>query len=157
MASRIANRPILQTYPPGSLIARTAAIPLYRAYLDVQLAAGKLTAANFLDIRGKILGCFCKSKDCHGDIIAEFCQWFAQHPDATAGPPGRGAKTRSSQSAPSLSTVSLTGTNRLDGTVLASPSSSSTVGSQAALPVANVSSSGFPTPDAQIAAPGKAN
>ena len=97
LAALVAGHPVLDTYSPGALIDRTAAIALYRAYLDVQLASGKLTAADFLAIQGKTLGCFCKPKDCHGDVIAEFCQWFAQHPDATAGPPGRSAKAQSSQ------------------------------------------------------------
>lgn len=89
LAELVAGRPILDRYPAGSLIDRPAAIALYRAHLEVQIACGKLTAADFLAMRGSILGCFCKPQDCHGDVIAEFCEWFARHPDATAGPPDR--------------------------------------------------------------------
>lgn len=97
MAGLVANHPILRVYPPGTLIDRAAAIALFRARLETQLADDQLTAADFLDIQGKTLGCFCKPQDCHGDVIAEFCEWFAQHPEASTGPPEPSAKAGNRQ------------------------------------------------------------
>lgn len=46
---------------------REEAIDLYRQHL---LASPELLAA-LGEVRGKVLGCWCKPQDCHGDVIAE--------------------------------------------------------------------------------------
>jgi hypothetical protein len=49
---------------------RTDVIKLYRAWLyDDRQAA--LLAAIKPELKGKVLGCFCKPAACHGDVLAE--------------------------------------------------------------------------------------
>jgi hypothetical protein len=36
---------------------------------------GKVTVQDLLDLDGKTLGCFCKPKGCHGDIIKDAVEW----------------------------------------------------------------------------------
>lgn len=50
---------------------RWIVIERYREYLLDQLSTGVITVQDFLDLKGKRLGCFCKPKDCHGDVIVE--------------------------------------------------------------------------------------
>jgi len=44
----------------------------YRQYFESRLHFDKAFKDLILGLRGKILGCFCKPKPCHGDIIAEY-------------------------------------------------------------------------------------
>ena len=51
---------------------RDKCIELYREYF-YKTIQNKLWFYNkVLELKGKVLGCFCKPKDCHGDIIAEY-------------------------------------------------------------------------------------
>jgi hypothetical protein len=36
----------------------------------------ELKARAVRELRGKVLGCYCKPKRCHGDIIAEYVNGF---------------------------------------------------------------------------------
>ena len=45
---------------------------LFRIYFYKRLAEDKGFAKKVEKLRGKKLGCFCKPKDCHGDIIADY-------------------------------------------------------------------------------------
>ena len=45
-------------------------LPCYKEYLVEQLKNPEW-AREFYKIGGKILGCFCKPKQCHGDVIVE--------------------------------------------------------------------------------------
>ena len=87
MARAIASHPAANRHLEGSKMDRTAAIELYRIYLDIRIQTGRLSAQDFNDIHGNTLGCFCKPKSCHGDVIALYCQWFQLNPQAAAGPP----------------------------------------------------------------------
>ena len=71
----------------GKNIKRGMATELFHASLECRIEKGELTAADFRPLVGKKLGCFCKPKDCHGDVIALFAEWFRAHPDARTGPP----------------------------------------------------------------------
>lgn len=51
-------------YGPG-------AIELYKEHLKEQFRSGALTVADLAELRGKRLGCGCKPKPCHGDILAD--------------------------------------------------------------------------------------
>lgn len=43
----------------------------YKAYLEHRLLVDEEFKQKFLDLKGKRLGCFCKPKPCHGDVIVE--------------------------------------------------------------------------------------
>lgn len=55
-------------YPISDTLSREEAIARYRDYL---LGRPDLLA-RLGELRGKRLGCFCKPRPCHGDILAEF-------------------------------------------------------------------------------------
>lgn len=80
------DHPVTRLYRPGDKIDRAAAITLYRALLEVRLQSGKLTPADFIELDGKTLGCFCKPQDCHGDVIRECTIWFVANPTSTQPP-----------------------------------------------------------------------
>lgn len=44
---------------------------LYRTHLT-NLLQDPVKLASFLELKGKNLGCWCKPKPCHGDVIVEF-------------------------------------------------------------------------------------
>lgn len=53
---------------------REKVIEAYREYLYMCMDEGFLKIDDFLELSGKTLGCYCKPKACHGDIIIEvFC------------------------------------------------------------------------------------
>ena len=60
----------------GDVISREMAIALYRSLLDARLARGDLRPEDFAPLQGKRLGCFCKPKACHGDVVAEYADRF---------------------------------------------------------------------------------
>ena len=45
---------------------RAKALKLYEEWLDTQILEGKL---DIEELRDKVLGCWCKPKSCHGDIL----------------------------------------------------------------------------------------
>lgn len=47
------------------------AIELHKEWIKEQIRTGKLTKADFEELRGKRLGCFCKPRACHGDVLAK--------------------------------------------------------------------------------------
>lgn len=49
---------------------RSEVIELYREWLLIQLKDPEFKAL-FLTLRGKVLGCHCKPKACHGDVIIQ--------------------------------------------------------------------------------------
>lgn len=48
---------------------RKEAIENYREY--IMFGEGKHLLNDLHELKGKVLGCFCKPKSCHGDILAE--------------------------------------------------------------------------------------
>lgn len=46
------------------------ALQLYKLHLINEIKAGRITKADLQELRGKRLGCGCKPKKCHGDILA---------------------------------------------------------------------------------------
>lgn len=73
----------------GATINRKIAIDLYRTYLDARLYRGELRAGDFIEVYGVTVGCFCKPQACHGDLIAEYAEWFHHNPEASTGPARR--------------------------------------------------------------------
>lgn len=55
----------------GKENARSAVIERYRAYLKREVEMGRLDPG---ELRGKVLGCWCAPKPCHGDILVEFAE-----------------------------------------------------------------------------------
>lgn len=53
---------------------REKAIALYREYFLKRLRVDPEFAVRVEELRGKRLGCFCKPKACHGDIIVEYLE-----------------------------------------------------------------------------------
>lgn len=52
--------------PPGSTLDR------YREYFYDKLSSDPEFKRRVLELKGKVLGCFCKPHPCHGDIIADY-------------------------------------------------------------------------------------
>lgn len=65
-ASRFAN-----PYKIGVDGSRETVLRLYRAHLRAMLERDPQARQELEALRGKRLGCFCKPKDCHGDILVE--------------------------------------------------------------------------------------
>lgn len=57
---------------------RSAIIEKYRQWLWGEIKAGRVTVADLLELDGKTLGCWCKPKACHGDVIAAAVAWATQ-------------------------------------------------------------------------------
>ena len=51
---------------------RTEVLELYRKYFYNRLATDPEFKSRILGLKDKILGCFCKPKLCHGDVIVEW-------------------------------------------------------------------------------------
>lgn len=55
------------------------AIEGYRRHLLRQIATLQITTQELLELEGKTLGCFCKPKPCHGDVIVEMIEWVKRY------------------------------------------------------------------------------
>jgi hypothetical protein len=53
-------------------IHRKLILSKYREYFNNRLAIDPIFRDRIHSLKGKTLGCFCKPKLCHGDIIAEY-------------------------------------------------------------------------------------
>jgi hypothetical protein len=51
---------------------RKEVIDKYRIYFTRQIDTNIIFKREVQKLNGKILGCWCKPKNCHGDIIAEY-------------------------------------------------------------------------------------
>lgn len=51
---------------------RTEVLRLYREYFEKRLVEDPEFKRRIGELKGKTLGCFCKPKLCHGDVIAEY-------------------------------------------------------------------------------------
>lgn len=54
---------------------RDEAVECYRDQLWDSICSGKITIDMLKSLNGKRLGCFCKPKSCHGDIIVKAVEW----------------------------------------------------------------------------------
>lgn len=62
-------------YKLSSEDKRDEVVKLYRKHLWKQIKTGKITKEDLLELDGKTLGCFCKPKKCHGDVIVAAVKW----------------------------------------------------------------------------------
>lgn len=60
---------------------RDRVIRAYKSYLWDQIKREKITIQMLLELDGKKLGCFCKPKACHGDIIVLAVNWAKERID----------------------------------------------------------------------------
>ena len=49
-------------------------LPCYKVYLGFRVEADESFRTRLLSLKGRVLGCFCKPKACHGDIIVEWLE-----------------------------------------------------------------------------------
>lgn len=54
---------------------RDVVIEKFRQHLFKQIKQGHITIRQLKDLDNKTLGCFCKPKSCHGDIIVKAVEW----------------------------------------------------------------------------------
>lgn len=54
---------------------RQEAVEKYRKTLWELIEYGLITKEMLLELDGKRLACFCKPKDCHGDVIVSAIEW----------------------------------------------------------------------------------
>lgn len=54
---------------------REDVIDKYTKYLWRELKNGRITKEMLISLDGKVLGCYCKPKSCHGDIIKKAVNW----------------------------------------------------------------------------------
>lgn len=54
---------------------REVVIQKFREHLWKMIKTGSITIQELKEMDGKILGCFCKPKSCHGDIIKAAIEW----------------------------------------------------------------------------------
>lgn len=66
-------------FPITDTDTRELVIAKYKKYLweQVNSSCGKITVDDILSLRGKRLGCFCKPKPCHGDVIVAAYRYFS--------------------------------------------------------------------------------
>ena len=60
---------------------RDIVIERFRLYLWEQIKTNSITIKDLKELEGKTLGCFCKPKTCHGDIIARAVEWALKQDD----------------------------------------------------------------------------
>ena len=56
---------------------RDAVIELFRTRLLRHIEQGRVHPSDLLELAGKRLGCWCKPRACHGDVLAEFADRVA--------------------------------------------------------------------------------
>lgn len=54
---------------------REESIEMYRSHLWSEIKSNRIKVEDLIALDGKTLGCFCKPKSCHGDIIALAVKW----------------------------------------------------------------------------------
>jgi hypothetical protein len=54
---------------------RPLALKLYRAYLWNRIQNNEISLTELAKLANKNLWCWCKPKDCHGDILLEAAKW----------------------------------------------------------------------------------
>src|SRR5574342_1069091 len=57
---------------PKNSVERSKVLENYMKYFNVRINNDIEFTNKILDLRGKILGCFCKPKPCHGDVIVSW-------------------------------------------------------------------------------------
>lgn len=59
---------------PFSALNREESISKYKEYFFDKIENDEFFREKIMSLKGKTLGCFCKPKSCHGDVIVEFLE-----------------------------------------------------------------------------------
>ena len=62
-------------FPVNENCSLDESLKKYKIHLSDMVKSGKITLQDLADLQGKRLGCFCKPKPCHGDIIKSSSDW----------------------------------------------------------------------------------
>ena len=54
---------------------RDEVIRKYSSWIKQEIKAGRITKQDLQELSGKRLGCFCKPKKCHGDVLVKAVEW----------------------------------------------------------------------------------
>ena len=60
-----------QTKAEFIVSTREESIEKFREYIIERISNGEVQIDDLLELAGKRLGCFCKPKSCHGDVLVE--------------------------------------------------------------------------------------
>ncbi|MCU6294794.1 DUF4326 domain-containing protein, partial [Escherichia coli] len=60
-----------QTKAEFIVATREESIEKFREYIIERISNGEVKIDDLLELAGKRLGCFCKPKSCHGDVLVE--------------------------------------------------------------------------------------
>ncbi|QDH46940.1 hypothetical protein LAh9_130 [Aeromonas phage LAh_9] len=60
-------------------------INMYKKHLWSQIKKGEITIEDLISLDGKSLGCFCKPKPCHGDVVLKAIEWAKTQKGSTDG------------------------------------------------------------------------
>jgi hypothetical protein len=63
--------------------SREKSIEMFSEYLWKKVKDGTITLEYLASLDGKVLGCFCKPKPCHGDIIVRAVAWAKKELEKT--------------------------------------------------------------------------
>lgn len=59
-------------FKPGEGVTRDDTIDRYAKWFDMKILQDAMFRRRVQELRGKILGCFCKPARCHGDVIVTY-------------------------------------------------------------------------------------
>ncbi len=51
------------------------AINNYKSYLWKEIKEGRITKLDLIALEHEVLGCYCKPKPCHGDVLVKAVEW----------------------------------------------------------------------------------
>ena len=54
---------------------RKEAVAAYRIWLWKRIKSGEVTLQELDELYGKVLGCWCAPKECHGDVLVKAAEW----------------------------------------------------------------------------------
>ena len=64
--------PFGNPYKIGEHGTRDEVIEKYERYFSIKVTRDLIFRKSVLDLRGHVLGCYCKPLRCHGDVIVKF-------------------------------------------------------------------------------------
>ena len=70
--------PLNQTKAKVKCETRAESISMYRTWLRASLEDGSITLQELAQLDGKVLGCWCSPKPCHGDVLRDGAAYAAQ-------------------------------------------------------------------------------
>lgn len=71
-STRFGNPYVLEQF--GGDYTREASVEQFRLYFAHKIGTSKDFRQAVQDLKGKTLGCYCKPKLCHGDVIVEYLE-----------------------------------------------------------------------------------